>query len=169
MYRGDFLNKMKTCFFTGHRVIASDKKEAVMENLWKSIEKMIIENDVCNFICGGAIGFDTLAAKAVIKMREKYPHIRLLMYLPCYGQSEKWTYKQKYIYRIILSQADEVKYITESAYTDDCMMKRNMEMVKDSFFCIAYCILDKSGTGATVRRAGEANIKIINIADEIYN
>ena len=121
-----------------------------------------------NFIAGGALGFDTMAAEAVIEMRKKYPHIKLILYIPCYGQSKKWTDNQKYKYRIILSKADEVIYVTEKEYSEECMQLRNMKMIRDSSFCIAFCLLSNSGTGLTLRNAEAVGIDIINIADEIY-
>lgn len=163
------MEKLRTCFFTGHRKIANNKLEILKEKISKHIETLIVEYDVKNFISGGALGFDTLAAQIVIELREKYPHIKLLMYLPCYGQSRKWTSDCQYYYRLILSKADEIKFVTEEEYTEQCMKLRNLEMIKDSFFCIAFCLVSSSGTGFTIRNAEAVGLKIINIADEIYN
>ncbi len=162
------MDMLKTCFFTGHRRIASDKIELVKEKIAENIEELIIKYDVKCFITGGALGFDTLAAEQVIKMREKYPHIKLLLYLPCYGQSKRWHDKAKYRYRLVISNADDVLYVTEGEYTKECMHLRNKKMIKDSFFCIAFCIMDRSGTGLTLKNAKAADRKIINIADDIY-
>ena len=162
------MNKLRTCFFTGHRRLKSERLDEIKELLAVNIEKLIIEYDVRDFISGGALGFDTVAAEAVIKMKEKYPHIRLLLYLPCYGQSKKWGYKQKYRYNMLKANADEILYVTEKEYTDDCMLKRNLKMIKDSVFCITFCIMSNTGTGLTLRNAEEVGTRIINIADEIY-
>ena len=162
------MEKLRTCFFTGHRKIANDKIDIIKEKLAEHIENLIIEYDVKNFIAGGALGFDTLAAEAVLKMREKYPYIRLVLYLPCYGQEKFWTDIQKYRYRLIMSGADEYIYVTEGGYTEQCMRQRNMKMIKDSVFCIAFCIFSTSGTGATLRHAQAVGARVYNIADEIY-
>lgn len=162
------MDKSKTCFFTGHRRIASERIEFVKEKLEEYIEILITQHDVNRFIAGGAIGFDTMSAEIVIKMREKYPHIKLVLYLPCYKQSAKWSSKNKYNYRLILSRADEYKYVTESEYVDGCMKIRNLEMIKDSSFCIAFCIMYGTGTGFTLRNAEAVGVEIKNIADEIY-
>ena len=122
-----------------------------------------------NFISGGALGFDTMAAETVFEMKKKYPHIKLIIYVPCYGQSNRWTNLQKYRYRMMLSKADEIVYITEEKYTEDCMRLRNLRMVKDSFFCIAFCLLSKTGTGQTLRNAKAVGLNIVNIADEMYD
>lgn len=163
------MDKLRTCFFTGHRKIANNKIDIIKEKIAENIEKLITWYDVKNFIAGGALGFDMLAAETVIKMRKKYPHIKLFLYLPCYGQSRKWTENYKYRYRLMLSGADEILYVTEKEYTEDCMNKRNLRMIKDSFFCISFCILSNTGTGLTIRNAEAVGSKIINIADEIYD
>lgn len=163
------MDKMKTCFFTGHRKIADNKIEDIKKKLTDNIETLITNQDIENFISGGALGFDTMAAEAVIELKSKYPHIKLIIYVPCYGQSSKWTSLQKYRYRTILSKADKIVYITEEGYTENCMRLRNIRMVKDSFFCIAFCIYSKTGTGQTLRRANAEGMRIINIADELYN
>lgn len=163
------MSRSKTCFFTGHRKIANDKKEIISLKIKENIERLINEYEVDTFISGAALGFDTIAAECVIELKKRYPHIRLLLYLPCYGQSRRWSDAQQYRYRVMLSTADEYKYITHSEYTEECMYKRNMEMVKDSCFCIAFCILSASGAGLTLRNAELSGIDIINIADEIYD
>jgi uncharacterized phage-like protein YoqJ len=162
------MDKNRTCFFTGHRRLATEKIEIIKKKTEENIERLIIDYDVKNFIAGGALGYDTLAAESVIEMRKKYPHIKLFLYLPCHGQSKKWPDVDKFRYRMIISRADEVLYVTESEYTADCMHLRNMKMIKDSFFCIAFCIINSSGTGHTIKNAKAVNCNITNIADEIY-
>lgn len=162
------MNKEKTCLFTGHRRIAKNKIEPVKKALTKHIERLITEFGVNTFISGAAVGFDTLAAQCVIELKKKYPQVRLELYLPCYKQSKNWNSYDRFLYRLILSYADSYKYITESEYTDDCMQRRNMEMVKDSAFCIAFCIISGSGSGYTLRHAEQCGVEIINIADDIY-
>lgn len=162
------MEKIRTCFFTGHRKIANDKLEEIKEYLINNIENLIINYDVKNFISGGALGFDTIAAETVIELKEKYPHIKLIIYIPCYGQSGKWNKYQKYRYRNMLAKADRTIYITEKEYTNDCMRLRNMKMVRDSFFCIAFCMISNTGTGQTLRHAKSTGVEIVNIADEIY-
>ncbi len=162
------MEKSRTCFFTGHRRINGDKEEEIKKTLVKHIENLIVEYDVKNFITGGAVGFDTIAAEAVIAVRKKYPHIKLCLYLPCHGQEKYWNSAQRYRYRMIMSQADEKTYVTEGEYTDDCMRLRNMEMTRSSSFCIAFCIVSASGTGATLRAARASGVNVINTADEIY-
>lgn len=162
------MDKIRTCFFTGHRRLSAERREEIKSSLLNNIEKLIVEHDVKNFISGGALGFDTLAAEAVREIRYKYPHIRLLLYLPCYGQEKKWSAKQQYRYNLMKAGADEILYVTEGEYTDKCMLLRNLRMIRDSHYCIAFCVMERSGTGLTIKNATEVGVKVINIADEIY-
>lgn len=162
------MDKLRTCFFTGHRRLPLVRKDEIKRLVSEKIEELIVEYDVKDFISGGALGYDMLAAEAVIDMKKKYPHIRLLLYLPCYGQSKKWGLGQKFRYNMIKSRADEILYVTEKEYTENCMHTRNLRMIKDSFFCISFCIMHSSGTGLTLKNAEEVGIHTVNIADEIY-
>lgn len=155
------------CFFTGHRIIEKTKIDTVKEKVKEHIERIIAEHGVDTFISGGAIGFDMIAANCVYEMKEKYPHIKLEIYIPCLDQSKRWTNINKYYYRMMLSKADNQKFISNEEYADGCMLKRNMEMIKDSSYCIAYCVTPRTGTGVTVRMAKQENIEVVNIADEI--
>lgn len=49
------------------------------------------------------------------------------------------------------------------------MQKRNYKMADDAFYCISYCVMQKSGTGMTMHYASEHGSIIENLADEIYN
>lgn len=162
------MDKEFTCFFTGHRVIAPEKIEKVKELTEKTAVSLIEDKGVTDFIAGGALGFDTMAEEIILKLKEKYPYIKLHLYLPCFDQSRRWSYVQKYNWHMMLTKADDYIYVTEDDYTPDCMQKRNHKMADDSLYCIAFCILDKSGTGSTVHYAKDTGTVIYNIADEIY-
>lgn len=138
--------------------------ELLGKTLYTETEKLI-NSGVCDFITGGALGFDTLAARTVLALRRKYPHIRLHLYLPCYDQMKRWSDSDRYIGRIIMSMADSKTYVTEGNYTPYCMDLRNRKMVNDSKYCIAYCKRAASGTGKTVNYAYEMGRTVLNIAN----
>ena len=155
-----------SCCFTGHRILGTDeKRNRIYEILINEIERLVEERGVDTFICGGAMGFDTLAAKAVIYLKKKNPDIRLKLYIPCYNHFFKWSYKDKAIWRYISSYADESIYITDGPYEEGCMKKRNYAMVDDAHYCLAYCIKSGSGTGSTLKYAELKGRAINNIAD----
>ncbi len=154
---------MFSCCFTGHRTI--ENREELQKRLLTVLE-MLIKNGAADFYAGGAIGFDTLAADAVLRLRKKYPHIRLHLVLPCRRdeQTKYWTAAQRAEYDRIFSLADTAEYMSD-AYSPDCMKKRNARLVKLADCCV--CCYDKrktaGGTVQTLRMAAKKGIKIINL------
>ena len=163
------MDRFYTCFFTGHRNIPENKRDMLEHILDQKIAELIEYRGVDNFICGGALGFDTMSAEAVIRAKKKYPHIKLYLYLPCYNQSALWSNKDQLIWQEMLKRVDNYKYISEENYYDGCMQKRNQKMADDAVYGIAYCLRSRSGTGMTMRNAASRGCIVENIADEIYN
>ena len=129
--------------------------------------RSLIETGVTNFITGGAIGFDTLAAETVLNLRDtEFSNITLSLALPCTEQTRGWNSSQKEKYNNILKMADNIHYVSKD-YTPDCMMKRNRYMVDNSSYCIFYLLNTKSGTYKTVSYAMEQDLELINILDKI--
>lgn len=162
------MEKNYSCFFTGHRRLPKNRIDTIKKILKLKIKELIEDKGVECFIAGGALGFDTLAAQTVIEIKEEYPFIKLYLYLPCRDQSRLWTDKDKYQWRIIMTKSDGYKYVTDGNYTNDCMKKRNYKMADDAGYCISYCVISRSGTGATVNYANEHGVIVHNIADDIY-
>ena len=98
------LNKMakktvcKTCAFTGYRPQKMPWGEdegsplcvAFKARLKRALESLIGDGYV-TFLSGCARGFDTMAAEAVLELRETYPWIRLEMVSPWDGQANRWS------------------------------------------------------------------------------
>ena len=156
--------KTKTCCFSGHRYMSSEEKSRVCKKLNKQIE-ILINNGYDTFICGGALGFDTLCALAVLDAKRCNENIKLVLALPCKNQAERWQSKDVEIYNSIIEKSDKVIY-TSSQYDNDCMHKRNRFMVDNSSLCICYLKKPFGGTAYTVKYACEKGIKIINLADK---
>lgn len=154
--------KEKTACFTGHRKIASGQQKLVVERLRQTVENLIL-NGYCYFGAGGALGFDTLAAQCVLSLKKQYPHIKLILVLPCETQTSGWSKGDIDVYEQIKSQADKVVY-TSKEYTRGCMFKRNRHLVDYSSVCIAYLTEKKGGTAYTVNYATQKNIKVVNLA-----
>ena len=151
--------KENTCCFTGHRVIRAEDRDTLKDNLLKTIAELI-EKGVTEFVCGGALGFDTLAAQCVILYKKYNSSVQLILALPCPEQSEKWSSDDKKTYDNIKRAADEVHIISRE-YTSDCMMKRNRFMVDMSSYCVAYFRNTGGGTLKTIMYAKENGL-IIN-------
>ncbi len=143
----------------------------VQNKLVKTLE-LLIKEGAENFYAGGAIGFDTIAADAVIRLRQIYPQIKLHLVLPCCEaeQTARWNDSQKSKYREIFIAADSIEYISKHYY-NGCMKKRNARLIELSDCCVCY-YNDKnstSGTGQTVRMALNKKIRVINIYSEEQN
>ena len=154
--------KEHTCCFSGHRIFSQKRIEAIGKRLHEEIDRLI-QQGITNFISGGALGFDHMAATLVLSKKHQGADIRLILALPCRDQDKEWTDMQKYMYHIFLAEADEVHYVSEK-FTSDCMKKRNYFMVDKSAFCICALLRDISGTGQTVRYAQQQGLQVINIA-----
>ena len=152
---------MKTCCFTGHRIIKITPE--LVQRLKDTIIELI-EQGVTDFYDGGALGFDMLCAETVIELKAEYPDIKLHLLLPCppEEQVKGWNKAQIARYNEILQAADSVTVLSEH-YTDDCMKQRNERLVELSDCCICYCTNPRSGTGQTVRMAREKGIDVINL------
>ena len=156
---------VQTCCFTGHRVIPSGEKETIRNLLETAIEKAI-QDGYRFFRTGGALGFDTLAAQTVLTLKQQYPHIRLILVLPCINQANGWKQADIDEYERIKSLADKVVY-TSTEYTYGCMHKRNRHLVDNSSLCICYLTKLSGGTAYTVRYAESKGVYVRNIANTI--
>ena len=128
--------KEKTCCFTGHREIPSKAYRRLFSKTEEMVESLIKEGYLF-FGAGGALGFDTIAALVVLKLKEKYPDVRLILVLPCLSQ------------------------------TRGCMHKRNRHLVDNSSACIAYLTENKGGTAYTVDYAQKHGLTVYNVAELI--
>lgn len=66
--------KSNTACFTGHRIIPLLERHTVSKALENAVIASI-ENGYRYFGAGGALGFDTMAALTVLRLRNKYPQI----------------------------------------------------------------------------------------------
>lgn len=153
----------KTCCFTGHRDLTPQEEKEVGQRLAQTLIRLI-QSDVRYFGAGGAIGFDTLAAQTVLKLRKQYPHIKLILVLPCLSQTRGWKDNDIKVYEGIKARADKVVY-TSQEYTKGCMFKRNRHLVDNSSVCICYLTKDSGGTAYTVSYAKTQGLDVINLAD----
>jgi len=151
----------KKCSFTGHRLIKKEHASGLEALLMRSIEYAYSEG--CrDFFSGGAVGFDTLAARCVVKFRISHPDARLVLLLPCMNQDEKWNAAQRDSYEFLLSNADEVEYVSEE-YNESCMRERNFLLASRADILVAYVGHSRSGASQTVRMADSMGKTIYNL------
>lgn len=128
------------------------------------------------FVTGGAQGFDQLAFRAVARVKEKYPDIKNIMFVPFHGQERQWAsfgYFGQNEYRKLLQQADEVRYVVDEELTEykdivKALYARNHAMVDMSDKCLAMYpdsdwMTHKGGTCECMRYAFSKKVPLIQI------
>lgn len=151
----------KVCAFSGHRAIKPEHRSRISNFLERAI-KYAYSRGCRSFISGGALGFDTLAAREVIRFRISHPDVKLLLYLPCVNQDEHWSERDRSNYQYVLNAADEVFYLYDK-YVDGCMKERNLQLAQNADILIFYVSRSNSGTGQTVRMAEKLGKEIYNL------
>ena len=156
------IDKKEVACFSGHRRLLEDCTE-LRRNLEKAIISLI-ERGVVFFGSGAALCFDQLAAETVLRLKEDYPQIRLIMVLPCppEEQSLKWSNVQREHYNKLLEQADKVRVLS-AHYTGSCMFDRNRHLVNNSGYLICYLREQSGGTLYTVDYAEQQGLEIVRL------
>lgn len=157
--------KSQTCCFTGHRDIAPYTPDTVFEQT-KAVVTLLVSKGFKYFGTGGALGFDTIAAQAVLSVKETHPEVKLILVLPCENQTKYWKQQDIDVYNDIKSRADKVKVLAPHYY-NGCMQKRNRHLVDFSSTCICFLTGHKGGTAYTVDYAKQKGLDIINVVEEI--
>lgn len=143
------------CALTGHRVLPADFNE---KQLLSELESLIKEGYTF-FYCGMAEGFDLLALKALLTLKEIYP-IEIEACVPYTGQERSFSAEMKALYRTLIDKCDK-KTVFFEKYTDGCFLIRNRYMVDNADCIYAYCLRNTGGTAYTVRYAESKNKKVI--------
>jgi len=153
------------CAFSGHRSLPAAAGEQLPRLLRQKIVSLA-EEGYTGFLCGGAMGFDTLAAEAVISVRRRYPALTLTLALPCPEQDRAWPESARLRFRSIREAADEAILVSPE-YHRYCMMQRNRFLVDHSRLLVCYLTDDKGGTAATVRYALKCARPVVNLALDV--
>ena len=151
--------------FTGHRRISNIERDRLRQILPDVITALFREG-ISTFISGAAIGFDTLAAQAVLSVRDAGLAVSLQLAVPCLNQDTRWNRSDRAAYAALMQQADSVLHTSFTPYYNGCMQVRNRYMVDRSSFCVCYLTHMKGGTVSTAVYASKENVPLINIAME---
>ena len=157
--------RRETCCFTGHRNLPVEQLSAISSLLDNTIAELI-GYGIVDFACGGARGFDTLAARSVLRARAACPFLRLLLILPCRDQTRGWPPEDAAAYAEILAQADAVSYIADR-YRPGCMQERNRRLVDESAWCVSWLTDQSGGAAYTVSYARRQGLSIRNLPDRL--
>ena len=148
-------SRAATAAFTGHRFVDAAQREHVKKRLSNAVLDAY-GHGIRNFISGFAIGFDMMAAEAIVSLKRSYPDIIL-------GQASRFSFYDRKRYDRLLEVADEVIVLSESYYPR-CFLDRDEFMVNNSSKLIGYYDgREKGGTFYTIRKAMAQNIPIVNV------
>ena len=157
---------LKSVCFSGHRIVPFAKQNEITRLLRNEITKSYNEGYRC-FYCGMAIGFDLLAAKAVLSLKSELSQIKIIAVLPYREQAERWKEKHKVEYERILNEVDETIIVSEH-YHQQCFLRRNDYMIlRSSRLITLYDGKYKGGTFYTYKKAKSMGMEIINIYNSI--
>ena len=151
--------RILTCAFTGYRpqkmpfgFNEEDLRCVDLKRRLRCAIEVLIWRGCSHFITGGALGFDTFAAEAVMNLRRKYPWITLEIAIPYDGQEERWNSRAQDRYSWIVNQADIVTWVSH-AFTRGSLAKRNCYLVDRCDLLIAAYDGLPGGTEQTVNYA----------------
>ena len=120
-----------TCCFFGHRTI--NETEELKVELHKTIEDLIVNENVNTFLFGSKSRFNDLCLEIVSWIKEKYPHIKRI-----YVRAEFPVISDNYKDYLLESYEDTYypKKIIDSGRA--AYVERNFEMINQSRFCVVY-------------------------------
>ena len=149
------------CSFTGHRELDPSHRGRLQKALLDIIER-VYNDGVRRFYNGGAYGFDLEAARAVLLFKMSHPDVSLHIFVPCPGQSARWSIENKRIYDYVLSQADTVDTLSPH-YFNGCMQFRNSRLIDAADILIAYVGKTSGGSYQTLTQAQRKGLTVYNI------
>ena len=156
---GAFVGRI--CCFTGHREIYGRYADRLYSLLKNKVSELA-ENGFSEFRAGGAVGFDTLAALAVLERKSSHGDVSLSLFLPCENQEKYWSQSEKETYRYILAHADSVSYV-QKYYSNGVMQERDRRLVDGSDLCVAFLKSKDGGTAYTCGYAKKRGVDVINL------
>ena len=154
----------RTCCFTGHRDIPADRLQMVMTGTEAKVRELISQG-YRYFGIGGAMGYDTIVAEMLFRLREReYPEIKIILVYPFDGFTGRWSDSQQTTYARLLPMYDKRVCVCKSA-SRDAYLARDRHLVDYSSACIAYCTRQTGGTAYTIRYAAARGVPVFNVGD----
>lgn len=158
--------RKQTCCFTGHRVILSDHRDLITVRTELLIRELILKNGVRYFGVGGALGFDTLAANILFRLRDnEFPQIRVILVYPFEGYTNRWTAEQQTTHALTLPKYNKRVCVARKG-SREAFLARNRHLVDNSAYCISYQTHNTGGTAYTVNYALHKGLKVLNVSSE---
>lgn len=154
--------RQQTCCILGNRLLPRGQADEIAARLEEKILKLR-DLGVTRFFTGGGLGFDTLAAQVVLRVRDAHPDISLVLVLPCRDQAAKWPAAAVATYEHIKTLAAEIIYTAETTSRGH-ILKRNRYMVDESDYVLTHLSKTSGRTAQTIRYAEKTDHVVINVA-----
>lgn len=138
-----------------------EDEEIIFINVLNTIERLYSEGFRI-FIAGGAMGFDRIAADAVLALRRKHSDVQLHIYVPCLDQNKYFSDEENEHYLAQINSADKIMCLYKT-YTKGCMHERNRAMVNASEALVCYLRKNSGGTAYTVNYAIKKDLHVIRL------
>ena len=159
----------KACAFTGYRPAkmpwGDDEMDArCVEFRFRLREALeyLIGRGYADFMSGGALGFDQMAAEIVLSLREKYPWVRLIMVIPFDGQADRWSEAQRRRWLDIIEASDRVVHVSHD-FDRGVFYRRNHYLVEHADLLLAACDGQPGGTANTVAYARSHGVRVARL------
>ena len=173
---GLYINPLKTACFTGHRPekIPFDTGFKLFREVLTSIIYLhsyeAVARGYDTFLCGMQRGVDTWAGQQILRLKEVYPHVRLICVSPFRKEIDQRSGADRSDYIELRDRCDEF-IVLHDRYAQGCYQERNRFMVERSSLIIGAVADRKSGTGQTLnfaRRKGLTveEIDLVTLAEE---
>lgn len=164
-----FFKGKTACCFTGHRPAGlPDEGTASYSLLRTAVMDAVsaaVSCGVTRFLAGGARGFDTVAAEAVLFLREREGlPLTLTLALPSARHAASWHGADLARFNAIREAANDV-YFAADSNLPYAMLSRNRYLVDHADCCIAYLKQTTGGTLYTVSYALEKGLPVLNLAE----
>src|SRR5690606_8573315 len=120
-------------------------------------KRALLERQVDLVIVGGALGWDTLFARAAFQAGIPFD-----LYIPFEGQHKAWPKKAQHRYQLMRDNARNVRIVSEGEYGVAKMAARNRAMVDDCHEVWALWDGSSGGTSNCVAYAETVGRPIVN-------
>lgn len=128
--------RKRRCCITGH---TPQELTRPVDDIKVDLENEIldtIKEGFTTFITGMAYGTEIWAGNIVVRLKDRFPELKLVAAVPFPGFADKWTDEWQQKYEKLLKAADFVKIICAD-YSNNAFQVRNQWMVKHSSSVIA--------------------------------
>jgi len=158
-----------SCCFSGHRTAPFSWTSSYEGHIFQIMLAKAINDAIdagCNrFYSGMAMGFDIVAAEAVIEAKNHH-NVELIAIIPFSGQESKWSKEWKTRHDAVLQACDDAITLNKD-YITGCYHERNRYLVDNSQRLICFYSGKPGGTRHTHDYAEEKGLNIINLWKDV--